>query len=86
MRLLIFLTALASVRYAYAVIADPAQYVNPFIGTTNGGHVFAGASRPFGSVKAVADTSGGDNQGGFVSDGSPIYGFSSTHDDGTGGR
>lgn len=37
------------------------------------------------SSSAVADSSGGDNQGGFVSDGSPLYGISQLHDDGTGG-
>ncbi|TFY74391.1 hypothetical protein EWM64_g9622, partial [Hericium alpestre] len=65
--------------------ADPAQYVNQLIGTANGGHVFAGATLPFGSVKAVADSDSGDNQGGFVSDGSRIRGISQLHDDGTGG-
>ncbi|PWN52885.1 alpha-1,2-mannosidase, putative subfamily [Violaceomyces palustris] len=64
---------------------DLTAFVDPFIGTINGGHVFAGATTPFGSVKAVADTAGGDNQGGFVSDFSAIYGISQLHDDGTGG-
>lgn len=36
-------------------------------------------------AKAGADTSGGENQGGFSSDMSPIYGFSHMHDSGTGG-
>ncbi|KAF8591095.1 glycoside hydrolase family 92 protein [Ramaria rubella] len=65
--------------------ADPAQHVNTFIGTLNGGHVFAGATLPYGSVKAVADSDSGDNQGGYVSDGTPIQGISQLHDDGTGG-
>ena len=65
--------------------ADPAQHVNPFIGTMNGGHVFAGATLPYGSVKAGPDSNSGDNQGGYVSDGSPIMGISQLHDDGTGG-
>lgn len=43
----------------------------------------SGASLPFGSVKAVADSDSGDNQGGYVSDGSPIRGISVLHDDGT---
>ncbi|KAJ7610619.1 hypothetical protein DFH06DRAFT_1148016 [Mycena polygramma] len=30
--------------------ADPARWVNPFIGTSNGGHAFAGATLPWGSV------------------------------------
>ena len=45
----------------------------------------AGAGLPGGSVKAVADTAGGDNQGGYVSDGSAVLGISQLHDDGTGG-
>ncbi|KAA1467435.1 alpha-1,2-mannosidase, putative subfamily [Dentipellis sp. KUC8613] len=65
--------------------ADPAQYVNTFIGTLGGGNTFPGATLPFGSVKAVADAVSSDGQGGFVSDGSPIKGISQLHDDGTGG-
>ncbi|KAJ7610617.1 glycosyl hydrolase family 92-domain-containing protein [Mycena polygramma] len=65
--------------------ADPARWVNPFIGTSNGGHAFAGATLPWGSVKAGADSRSGDNQAGYVSDGSPITGISQLHDDGTGG-
>jgi putative alpha-1,2-mannosidase len=80
-----FLTAFAiGVVYA-ATDTDPAQHVNAFIGTKNGGHVFAGATLPYGSVKAVADSNSSDNQGGFVSDGSAIQGISQLHDDGTGG-
>ncbi|KAF7543799.1 hypothetical protein G7046_g9929 [Stylonectria norvegica] len=62
------------------------HYVDPLIGTVNGGHVFPGASLPYGMAKAVADTkSHGENNGGFVSDDSPIIGFSHLHDSGTGG-
>ncbi|KAJ7742828.1 alpha-1,2-mannosidase, putative subfamily, partial [Mycena metata] len=64
---------------------DPAQFVNAFIGTKNGGHVFSGATLPWGSVKAGADSNSGDNQAGYVSDGSNITGISQLHDDGTGG-
>nr|POF16420.1 putative secreted glycosidase [Quercus suber] len=60
------------------------SFVDPLIGTTNGGHVFAGASLPFSMAKAVADVTG-ENQGGFASDGSNITGFSHMHDSGTGG-
>ncbi|GJJ13714.1 hypothetical protein Clacol_007970 [Clathrus columnatus] len=76
-----------SVTYAASIGAgdDPAQFVNTFIGTSNGGHVFAGATLPYGSVKAVADSLSGDNQGGYVSDGSAVNGISQLHDDGTGG-
>ncbi|EMC97554.1 glycoside hydrolase family 92 protein [Baudoinia panamericana UAMH 10762] len=59
-------------------------FVDPLIGTVNGGHVFPGATLPFGMAKAVADVNGED-QGGFASDGSNITGFSHMHDSGTGG-
>jgi putative alpha-1,2-mannosidase len=63
---------------------DALQYVDPLIGTVNGGHVFAGATLPFGMAKAVADVDG-ENQGGFASDNSAVTGFSHMHDSGTGG-
>ena len=66
---------------------DILDYVNPLIGTDNGGNVFAGATRPFSIAKAVADVSPyGQNTAGFSSDGSPVTGFSSLHDMGTGGN
>lgn len=61
------------------------DFVDPLIGTINGGHVFAGASLPFSMAKAVADTNGGELQGGYASDDSNITGFSHMHDSGTGG-
>ena len=51
----------------------PYDYVDPLIGTVNGGHVFPGATLPFGMAKAVADVNGED-QGGFASDNSNITG------------
>lgn len=60
------------------------DFVNPLIGTINGGHVFAGATLPFGMAKAVADTTE-DSHGGYASNGSPMTGFSHMHDSGTGG-
>jgi len=51
----------------------PYEYVDPLIGTVNGGHVFPGATLPFGMAKAVADVNGED-QGGFASDNSGITG------------
>ncbi|KAA8652041.1 hypothetical protein EYZ11_004168 [Aspergillus tanneri] len=65
---------------------DVLQYVDPLIGSANGGNVFAGASLPYGMAKAVADTNSQSNQGGFAYDGSDITGFSSLHDSGTGGQ
>ncbi|KIH94115.1 hypothetical protein SPBR_05615 [Sporothrix brasiliensis 5110] len=65
---------------------DVIRYINPLIGTVNGGHVFPGATLPYGMAKAVADTnSPAENAAGFVSDYSEITGFSHLHDSGTGG-
>ncbi|KAJ5082212.1 hypothetical protein N7532_011255 [Penicillium argentinense] len=61
------------------------RYVNPLIGSTAGGNVFAGASLPYGLAKPVADVDG-QNTGGFSTDGSNVTGFSSLHDSGTGGN
>ncbi|KAK7024945.1 alpha-1-2-mannosidase family protein [Favolaschia claudopus] len=76
---------LSGIAVASAATVDVAQFVNPFIGTSDGGHVFAGATLPWGSVKAGPDSLSGDNQGGYVSDGTNITGISQLHDDGTGG-
>lgn len=70
---------------ASSAAPDPLQYVNPLIGSNNGGNVFAGASLPYGLAKAVADVDG-QNTGGFATDGSRVTGFSSVHDSGTGGN
>lgn len=64
---------------------DPLDYVDPLIGSSNGGNVFAGASLPYGMAKAVADTNSNSNQGGFTMDGFNVTGFSMMHDSGTGG-
>ncbi|KAI0062314.1 glycoside hydrolase family 92 protein [Artomyces pyxidatus] len=67
--------------------SDPASFVNMFIGTTNGGHVFPGATLPHGMVKVGMDTDSPGNHAGYDAD--PIYsvtGFSQLHDDGTGGN
>ncbi|KAI0449998.1 glycoside hydrolase family 92 protein [Xylaria acuta] len=61
------------------------RFVDPLIGSTNGGNVFAGATRPYGLAKAVADVDG-QNTGGFSTDGSNVVGFSAVHDSGTGGN
>ncbi|TWU70541.1 hypothetical protein ED733_000887 [Metarhizium rileyi] len=63
---------------------DVLDYVDPLIGTANGGHVFPGASLPYGMAKAVADVNK-ELQGGFASNDGEITGFSHMHDSGTGG-
>ncbi|EEP78735.1 conserved hypothetical protein [Uncinocarpus reesii 1704] len=64
---------------------DPIGYVDQLIGSVNGGHVFAGATRPYGMAKAVADVDG-QKTSGFSTDGSKVTGFSHMHDSGTGGN
>ncbi|KAI0483570.1 alpha-1,2-mannosidase-like protein [Xylaria cf. heliscus] len=66
---------------------DILQFVDPLIGTVNGGHVFPGATLPYGMAKPVADTNNmAEAAAGFVSDDSLIQGFSQLHDSGTGGN
>ncbi|KAI0649690.1 glycoside hydrolase family 92 protein [Trametes meyenii] len=67
-------------------IRDAASHVNLFIGTTNGGHTFPGATVPHGMVKVGMDTDSPGNHAGY--DANPRFnatGFSQLHDDGTGG-
>jgi predicted alpha-1,2-mannosidase len=64
-----------------------AQYVNPFIGTGGHGHIFPGATLPFGMVQLSPDTridGSWDGCGGYHYSDSLIYGFSHTHLSGTG--
>ncbi|RAL03913.1 glycoside hydrolase family 92 protein [Aspergillus ibericus CBS 121593] len=56
---------------------DVLDYVDPLIGTSNGGHSFAGATLPFDTL--------GENQAGFAYDTTYVSGFSHMHDSGTGG-
>lgn len=77
------LTSSAALSGTSAPGFDVINYIDPLIGTTNGGHVFPGASIPYGMAKAVADTdSSGENAAGFVSDNAEIIGFSHMHDSG----
>ncbi|KAI7231432.1 glycoside hydrolase family 92 protein [Hortaea werneckii] len=55
-------------------ISDPLKYVDPLIGSSNGGNVFPGATLPYGMAKASADTDSESNQGGFTTDGSNVTG------------
>ncbi|KAF2665775.1 alpha-1,2-mannosidase-like protein [Microthyrium microscopicum] len=65
---------------------DPLKYVDPLIGSQNGGNVFSGASIPYGLAKPVADTNDESNQGGFVfNPQAGVTGFGNLHDSGTGG-
>lgn len=83
MRLLsLLVTVLAPVGARCQHVLD---FVDPLIGTTNGGNVFPGATLPYSLAKAVADVDG-QNTGGFGLDASNVTGFSTLHDSGTGGN
>lgn len=55
-------TVLSSFVLLQGAAANILSLVDPLIGTSNGGHVFAGATLPFGMAKAVADVNV-ENQG-----------------------
>jgi predicted alpha-1,2-mannosidase len=66
---------------------NPAQYVDPFIGTGGHGHTYPGATLPFGMVQLSPDTrtdQSWDGCGGYHQSDSLIYGFTHTHLSGTG--
>ena len=64
----------------------PADYVDPFIGTEGTGHVFPGASVPFGMVAPSPDSSdtGWAHAGGYQYRDARLLGFSNTHISGAG--
>jgi putative alpha-1,2-mannosidase len=76
----LFLLALPALGQATPV-TTPYDAVDPFIGTTNTGNVFPGASLPFGMIQWSPDT-GPDAWYDYVK--SRIYGFSLTHISGAG--
>ena len=65
---------------------QPADYVNPFIGTGFHGHTYPGVAVPYGMVQLSPDTrlDGWDGCSGYHYSDSLIYGFSHTHLSGTG--
>ncbi|HEC41579.1 MAG TPA: glycoside hydrolase family 92 protein [Bacteroides sp.] len=67
-------------------VQDNTKYVNTFIGTGGHGHVFPGATTPYGMVQLSPDTRtlGWDACGGYHYTDSSIIGFSHTHLSGTG--
>jgi len=72
---------------AFAQMADnPLQYVNPFIGTDYHGHVFLGASTPFGAIQLGPSniSRGWDWCSGYHYSSREILGFTHTHLSGTG--
>ncbi len=71
--------------YTYAQ-EDYTRYVDPMIGTAEHGHVFPGATMPFGMVQLSPDerTTGWDWCSGYNYSSTSIMGFSHTHLSGTG--
>jgi predicted alpha-1,2-mannosidase len=73
------------------LVADPAAFVNPLIGTAGGGNTFPGAVMPFGMLAWSPENTRGDHTraaapGGYAYDAPRIRGFSLTHLSGTGCR
>ncbi|MCX5360147.1 GH92 family glycosyl hydrolase [Streptomyces sp. NBC_00124] len=71
------------------LVDDPTPYVDPLIGTRNGGNVFPGAVTPFGMLSWSPENTWGDATrtaapGGYHHDATRIRGFSLTHMSGTG--
>lgn len=81
--------ALAATSAPPDLVKDPTSYVDPLIGTKNGGDVFPGAVTPFGMLSWSPENTRGDATrtaapGGYQYDATRIRGFSLTHMSGTG--
>ncbi|MFF9601931.1 GH92 family glycosyl hydrolase [Streptomyces sp. NPDC014684] len=81
--------ALAATAAPPELVKDPTPYVDPLIGTRNGGNVFPGAVVPFGMLSWSPENTRGDATrtaapGGYQYDATRIRGFSLTHMSGTG--
>ncbi|WP_369392569.1 GH92 family glycosyl hydrolase [Streptomyces sp. CG1] len=81
--------ALAATAAPPGLVKDPTRYVDPLIGTSNGGDVFPGAVVPFGMLSWSPENTRGDATrtaapGGYQYDATRIRGFSLTHMSGTG--
>lgn len=68
------------------IYASPVDFVNPFIGTSEHGHVYPGATVPFGMVQLSPDTrvTTWDGCSGYHYSDTNLYGFSHNHLTGTG--
>ncbi len=91
MRVAILALILCAVAAAAARAAEPADAVNPFIGTTNGGNTWPGASLPFGMVQFSPEETPLPGRrypiaapGGYEWRANGVKGFSLTHLSGTG--
>ncbi|WP_321332580.1 GH92 family glycosyl hydrolase [uncultured Bacteroides sp.] len=85
--ILAFFSAVSCSRSEYTKsIKSPVEYVNPMIGSGGHGHVFVGASVPFGFVQLgpTEPVRGWDWCSGYHYSDSTLVGFSHTHLSGTG--
>ena len=84
---LIFLALFFYTSSASLHAQSPNSYVDPFIGSGGHGHVFVGASTPFGAVQLGPENifKGWDWCSGYHYSDSVLMGFSHTHLSGTGG-
>jgi predicted alpha-1,2-mannosidase len=85
-RAVIAILTAATVSCSAPSTRDVTSFVDPFIGTAAHGHVFPGATMPFGMVQLSPDngTSGWDWCSGYNYSDTVIAGFSHTHLSGTG--
>ncbi len=84
LRLFFSMTFLLAIAACYG--KSPVDYVNPLIGTAEHGHVYPGATVPFGMVQLSPDTrdSTWDGTSGYHYSDDSIMGFSHNHLTGTG--
>ncbi|WP_086695285.1 GH92 family glycosyl hydrolase [Streptomyces recifensis] len=81
--------ALAAGAAPPGLVDDPTPYVDPLIGSSNGGDTYPGAVVPFGMLSWSPETTRGDATrttapGGYHYDATRVRGFSLTHMSGTG--
>ncbi|MEU6816119.1 GH92 family glycosyl hydrolase [Streptomyces sp. NPDC046860] len=81
--------ALAAGSAPPGLVDDPTPYVDPLIGSSNGGDTYPGAVVPFGMLSWSPETTRGDATrttapGGYHHDATRVRGFSLTHMSGTG--
>lgn len=81
--------ALAAGTAPPGLVKDPTPYVDPLIGSSNGGDTYPGAVVPFGMLSWSPETTRGDATrttapGGYHHDATRVRGFSLTHMSGTG--
>jgi len=86
MKNLITTCMMVTVLATVGAVADPAEFVDPFIGTAATGHTTPAACVPFGLVQAGPDTGRGgwEHCSGYIKGEKTICGFSQTHLNGTG--